>query len=83
MKDRITEITEEVKKTIQKQQELDQLTKEITQLRQNVTNEMTHYDNRHRQRTSWGTGMNPTGLYTNMFEERTEKDLSKKQPRSL
>jgi hypothetical protein len=25
-----------------------------------------------RQRTAWGTGMNPTGRYAQMFEERGE-----------
>jgi hypothetical protein len=28
-----------------------------------------------RQRTVWGTGMNPTGLYTHMFVERGEKEI--------
>ena len=28
-----------------------------------------------RQRTEWGTGMNPTGLYAHMFEERGEKEI--------
>jgi hypothetical protein len=37
-----------------------------------------------RQRTGWGTGMNPTGRYKHMFEEKGEKEnLSKQQPRSL
>jgi hypothetical protein len=36
-----------------------------------------------RQRTTWGTGMNPTGLYAHMFEERGEKAIYQKQPRSL
>jgi hypothetical protein len=27
------------------------------------------------QRTAWGTGMNPTGRYTHMFEERGEKEI--------
>jgi hypothetical protein len=36
------------------------------------------------QRTTWGTGMNPTGRYAHMFEERGEKEiLSKRQPKSL
>jgi hypothetical protein len=33
MKDRITEITEQVKKAMQKQEELDELAKEVAQLR--------------------------------------------------
>jgi hypothetical protein len=28
-----------------------------------------------RQRTAWGTGMNPTGHYPHMFEERGEKEF--------
>jgi len=28
-----------------------------------------------RQRTAWGTGMNPTGRYVHMFEERGEKAI--------
>jgi hypothetical protein len=36
------------------------------------------------QQTAWGTGMNPTGRYEHMFEEKGEKEnLSKQQPRSL
>jgi hypothetical protein len=33
MKDRMTEITEQVKKAMQKQEELDELAKEVAQLR--------------------------------------------------
>jgi hypothetical protein len=35
------------------------------------------------QRTTWGTGMNPTGHYAHMFEEWGEKGIYPKQPRSL
>jgi len=28
-----------------------------------------------RQRTAWGTGMNPTGRYAHMFEKRGEKEI--------
>ncbi len=38
---------------------------------------------KHRQRTEWGTGMNPTGHYTHMIEERGEKEIYPKQPRSF
>jgi hypothetical protein len=27
------------------------------------------------QQTAWGTGMNPTGHYAHMFEERGEKEI--------
>jgi hypothetical protein len=27
------------------------------------------------RRTTWGTGMNPTGRYAHMFEERGEKEI--------
>jgi hypothetical protein len=37
MKDRITEITEQVKKSMQKQEELDELAKKVDQLRQQLT----------------------------------------------
>jgi hypothetical protein len=34
-----------------------------------------------RQRTAWGTGMNPTGRYAHMFEERGEKEIYPKNNR--
>jgi hypothetical protein len=30
------------------------------------------------ERTTWGTGMNPTGRYAHMFEERGEKEILSK-----
>jgi len=36
-----------------------------------------------RQRTTWGTGMNPTGRYAHMFEGKGRKGIYPKQPRSL
>ncbi len=36
-----------------------------------------------RQRTTWGTGMNPTGHYAHMLEGKRRKGIYPKQPRSL